>query len=475
LVARPVPPAVPCIAAEHPSGLSPTVLAAHTEREISQLSEDIRSQIANLRSRARRLVDALRKSRQQQQELESRVRASLQAQREAEIRLQELGTSARASDARSTEYQATIERLERQIADLTAELETQRQQQLELTEQLEEAQSREAALRLDTQAGEAAMLSRATVQDDACQGNAPPTADSIEDAEAAIARLRSQSLWNDSTPLAETANSPRSEASSRTSRAPVSFIEQYAPHLLADDPERRDSGTPGDSTAQVALTGSRTSNARDDQAVRPAVAAPGKKTPDTGKVPHVPSRQVEDDESLEEYMAKLMQRVRGPDHQPTQPAFKPQEQRVPAAPTIPNVPTQRVGATDNPTLPAFRLEDMKRALPPERVGGFAAMRELANQSAHRAISRHRTQRGTRDAFARLMAAGVCLASGVGIFYLVPERLSVAGAGAAAAIAASAYFGVRGLISLLMLNRGGSDADNRHASADEDLAAEPPDA
>jgi hypothetical protein len=122
-------------------------------------------------------------------------------------------------------------------------------------------------------------------------------------------------------------------------------------------------------------------------------------------------------------------------------------------------------------MPAFRLEDIKRALPPERAGGLAAMRELANQSAHRAISRYRAQRGTRDAFARLLAAAVCLASGISVLFLEPDRLSVAGAGGSMAIAASAYFAVRGLGSLLILNRGGSDADEPFDSPGEAQAAE----
>ena len=225
---------------------------------------------------------------------------------------------------------------------------------------------------------------------------------------------------------------------------------------------------------KVARPGNRISDASIDETNRPAIGGAGKKTPDTGKVPNASSRQGDDDDSLEEYMAKLMQRVRGPD-QPTQPAFRPEGQSVPAAPIIPNVSTERVGAAENPTMPAFRLEDMKRALPPERVGGFAAMRELANQSAHRAISNYRAQRGTREAFVRLMAAGICLASGAGVFFLEPDRLSAAGAGGVAAIAASAYFAIRGLGALFMLNRGQGDADEIPVSGNEDPTAEPEDA
>jgi hypothetical protein len=136
------------------------------------------------------------------------------------------------------------------------------------------------------------------------------------------------------------------------------------------------------------------------------------------------------------------------------------DRRIASAPTIPMAPeVSKEEVQPTPTTP-FRLEDVKRVVPPERGGGFEAMRELANQSAQRAISNYRTQRGTRDTTRRLVASGVCLASGIGIFTLEKNLLSAAGAGAAAAILASVYFAVRALGSFLVVIRNGSGSDDQ---------------
>jgi hypothetical protein len=430
------------------------VLAAHTESELAALSEDIRSQIANLRSRARRLVDALRKSREQQQDLESRVRASLEAQREAESRLHELAALPRDAERRAKEYEATIESLRHQVEDLTEELEAQRQQHQQLTEQLEQAQSREAELRVGAQADGVTQLEPCVGSDDNwLNDDLPASAGAENDPLSTIARLPSRSLWSHTTPRAETTSSPSGQTSPGSSRAPVSFIEQYAPHLLDAEPDEQEADIVREARqAKPDRAAAADLSAHHDSSERRASATLPKQKSAAGNGPNVAAPQGDDDESLEEYMAKLMQRVRGPDSQTAWTAPKTEETRSAPTQTIPKVVTERVGSPEYPTLPAFRLEDLKRGMPPERVGGFAAMRELANQSAQGAISSYRTQRGTRNALARLLASGVCLASGIGVILLEPELLSVAGAGGAAAIAASAYFALRGVGALFILNR-----------------------
>lgn len=459
LVTRSVPSAVPS--------------AAHSENEISQLSDDDRAQIESLRGRARRLVDALRTSRQQQKELESRVQTSLAAQREAEEKLRELQTSAREADGRSDGFSASVESLRSSVAELSNELETQKEQQRVLIEQLELAQSREAALKLGTQAGNASREVQAARGKGGSESSSPPAHKCRDDGLVAIDRLREHSVGKDPTLPKQVRSCPPDEEASHRSATPASFMEQYAPHLLDDAACGREAAQAQSTVRSDARTAANIPipiDAYEGEALSDNTSPPRERAIDPSGDPHTAAISGDDEESLEEYMAKLMQRVRGSDRgfeqfQADQP-FVTQHSHAPTPATV-----GRYDAGSSPAAPlsaersVFRLEDIKRAAPPERRGHFAAMRELANQSAHRALSRSRMVRGTRDGTRRLLASGMCLASGIGILWWTPEALTPAGAGGVAAILASVYFAIGGIWSLLTTVLDNSDAEHREPSAD----------
>lgn len=143
----------------------------------------------------------------------------------------------------------------------------------------------------------------------------------------------------------------------------------------------------------------------------------------------------EQDESIESYMQRLLQRVRGPET--TTSATKPApvlQQPLPeiTAPT----PQPAVAAQPSKESQNMRLEDLSpRIKPPEQNINLVAMRELANTAARSAIDRHAKRRGGKKAFARVALAAVtfllsaalaycswlsdflpgAIASGIGIF------------------------------------------------------------
>lgn len=113
----------------------------------------------------------------------------------------------------------------------------------------------------------------------------------------------------------------------------------------------------------------------------------------------------EQDESIESYMERLLQRVRGPE---TPAAPKPAPLFQPLPEIAPPTPQPVVTAQPN-KQPNMRLEDLSpRNKAPEQNIDLAAMRELANTAARSAIDRHAKRRGGKKAFARVALAAVTL-------------------------------------------------------------------
>lgn len=125
----------------------------------------------------------------------------------------------------------------------------------------------------------------------------------------------------------------------------------------------------------------------------------------------------EEEDSIDEYMARLMQRLGA--KAPTPP---PSEQQP--APTMTPVALSEVEPVTAPVAPiATKLTDPsemgRRALPPERAADLSAMRELANLNARSAIDKHqrRTIRHTGITKAAVSLVGVLGAVVEGVFWL----------------------------------------------------------
>lgn len=125
----------------------------------------------------------------------------------------------------------------------------------------------------------------------------------------------------------------------------------------------------------------------------------------------------EEEDSIDEYMARLMQRLGAKAQTP------PPRQQQPA-PTMTPVVLPEIEPETAPVAPvATKLTDPsemgRRALPPERAADLSAMRELANLNARSAIDKHqrRTIRHTGVTKAAVSLVGVVGAVVEGVFWL----------------------------------------------------------
>ena len=134
------------------------------------------------------------------------------------------------------------------------------------------------------------------------------------------------------------------------------------------------------------------------QETSPTIASPGKETAE--------------DESIQQYMAQLMQRIRG-----EKPVDDVDEQDAPSTPQQADVAVAKAAEPDalkpDQEAKAPPSDDMApRAVAPEKLSGLGAMRELANLSARTAISRHTTKRMKDATTTKFVMAGVALVCGL---------------------------------------------------------------
>jgi hypothetical protein len=169
----------------------------------------------------------------------------------------------------------------------------------------------------------------------------------------------------------------------------------------------------------------------------------------------------EEDESIEVYMNRLLQRVRGDDigssyrapapatrtvGPPTRTSPAPALRPAPAAPAPKPEAASRSSAS-GPAPPSETMspeEFVPRSQAPERSERLAAMRDLANSSARSAIGRYTRTRWLVNALIRLgLTAGAAAASFLLILFS-PGAPKLALPGAALAAAASVFWATRTL-------------------------------
>jgi len=119
----------------------------------------------------------------------------------------------------------------------------------------------------------------------------------------------------------------------------------------------------------------------------------------------------DDDESIEDYMARLLQRVSDDDDD--SPAVSAPSTGIESVPTS-AAPTSAVENTIPEPIqaePGPQLEYVPRAQAPEQAGKLEAMREVANMSARSAINTHTRMRGGKASHLRLAVALIAMVVG----------------------------------------------------------------
>jgi len=162
-----------------------------------------------------------------------------------------------------------------------------------------------------------------------------------------------------------------------------------------------------------------------------------------------PAEEAHDDESIEDYMARLLNRMRSGqpgsgsansgDSQPAKaeapprpaqsPTEKPQGDRKPA-----------VESTQPAAAPAAKpvAKPFPRSAPPE-LSDLAAMRAIANSQARTAITQHQKSRWAKDALSKSMWAGLTVVTSLVVLIFAPEGFMFLQIGAGIGIAAGLYF------------------------------------
>jgi predicted lipid-binding transport protein (Tim44 family) len=185
------------------------------------------------------------------------------------------------------------------------------------------------------------------------------------------------------------------------------------------------------------------------------------------------------EESIDDYMSRLMQRVRSVTGKPTSPDPCPREtpcsrKTTPSSPREASPPTAKPAASEEPEPATWSPRTA-----PETLENLSLLRELANASAHTAIHQHARKRMRGALRAKLLLAIVALAIGsllIGIW-----SLTGAGApayyGGLAILLVALFWGVQYavLTGRMIVNKSGhldlKAADDSQQAADDEQEAD----
>ncbi|MEX0938382.1 MAG: hypothetical protein WDZ59_11030 [Pirellulales bacterium] len=167
-------------------------------------------------------------------------------------------------------------------------------------------------------------------------------------------------------------------------------------------------------------------------------------------------RPDDNEESIEQYMSRLLTRVRGSstyDPATVGPrrgtAPLPQRPRETIAPPAPPSPPQ---AEQPPAYPERLTELPQRALRPELTSNLAAMRALANQSANTAIDRHTRTRWEVAGRGKMLVTIFAFLSAVLLIWWAPPADHVANIAAGLALSIGVFWGMQGVMILYGVRR-----------------------
>jgi hypothetical protein len=207
--------------------------------------------------------------------------------------------------------------------------------------------------------------------------------------------------------------------------------ERQAPAGPADEEEAVQfesptGGSPGSAESVLRQMGIARSFDEDEAEDAATPASPqAQSAPQTPDAPHEPT--AEEDESIDDYMARLLERVRqtagpggkptGQDPSPGAPAPSPADSQAPPQPT--DSPSPASEPTDSPTggRPAQSSGLSPRAAAPERSVDLSAMRDLANLSAQAAIDHYSRRVLFSRSAGKLMVAVVALAASTALLWI----------------------------------------------------------
>jgi chromosome segregation ATPase len=234
---------------------------------------------------------------------------------------------------------------------------------------------------------------------------------------------------------ADPASAPKAE--------PTSFIERYS-HLFADDKPAADAASLQPELRQPLV---------DDRRPQQRTSAPANT---------VAPLSGDDEESIEQYMSKLLQRVRG-DEQPAESTAKPQITPAMQAPSGPlGYEPSPMQAEKTMSLSAISLRDSlingestasldgspRKASMPAPQTDLEALRALANESARRAISRHSFRKYRRNALTKMIVSTLAGVTSLWLMLESPGWLDMQFIAACVSMAIAAYWGAETFRTLL---------------------------
>ena len=154
-----------------------------------------------------------------------------------------------------------------------------------------------------------------------------------------------------------------------------------------------------------------------------------------------------DDESIDDYMAKLLSRVRGHSSEGSQ--WKAASSAQPVRNNNSALQAVETGPPPKVTPPAAAkpelVERVRRELPPELTSNLAAMRELANSQARGAIGKHVHQRWIKAAIGKASVALVGLIAGILLILWSESNNSASFFGGIAGLLISVFWGLQSAI------------------------------
>jgi hypothetical protein len=308
-----------------------------------------------------------------------------------------------------------------------------------------------------------------------------------DDLESMVAHLRELSLWRGD---ADDANEAAAEPDATKTESAVAVEPPPV-----DEPAERQEAAAAEAEEPATAAGHQSASFVDRYAhmfeegdAGESSPAASHQSPDGGEgaladslEPHTAGRSStepattgeDDEESIEQYMAKMMHRLRGssssaPASQAPPPAIaaqpampQPSMTGTRAGPSAGTAGTAAADATTAPAPEPIYIEHprRKKSLALEQKTDMAALRALANQSARHAIGVHTAGKLRRHALTRLIIAMLAGTASLYFFLAAPGWESLEFATASVALLASVYWGRLTFGSLVQAVRVGAFDDN----------------
>jgi hypothetical protein len=219
----------------------------------------------------------------------------------------------------------------------------------------------------------------------------------------------------------------------------VSYIERYS-HLFAEDSAAsEEKPVPSNELAQ-------------DSPIPPVVARPAEDV--------LPAKKNEEEDSIEQYMAKLLQRVRGeseggkaareqPSRMPLNaPRERPTEHSQPLVMGVPESHADgQANAINDPAVISGEMIK-RRVSSPAPATNLGALRALANETARLAISRHELRKLRRNAVTKTIVATLAGMTSLWLMLDSPDWRNVQFLTACGALLVAAYWAAEAFRTLI---------------------------